>query len=297
MSPLQVHPVVAQLPPVEGALLEALIRDMQLNGQHMPIVLYEGMVFDGRARLRGCSYLGLKPWLVPLRREDPMHFYIGANYKRCGEPRSRERNAVIDTLSKAGSPEGRAEARARRSEWIRAARTEFKDLIRGRREPCAVCGKHIEFVHAHHSFPFSLQFECGVDEPIHDYQWLCPIHHKDVHVLLSGHLLGARDLSFLDYVPDEDAEEWLAIDRSAQKGIDLCCEALGQVPGENTRRRYDPEYGLYLIRNASVVRSIRNASAVRSRSKPRSDEVLKASRVVSAPMPSEPAPVVARRIG
>lgn len=252
---LQIHPIVAQLPPVEGTLFDALIRDMRLKGQHLPIVLYEGMVFDGRARLVACVHLGIKPWLVPLRRKDPMEFYILSNYDRCGEPRSPERRAIIEKLSKVGSPEGRLETRARRSIWIRAARAQFKDLIRGRREPCAVCSKHIDFVHAHHSFPFSLQFECGVDEPIHDYQWLCPVHHKYVHVLLSGHLLGSRDLSFLDCIRDEDAEEWLAIERSAQKGFDLCCETLGRVPGQNQPKRYDPEFGLFLINNPGMVRA------------------------------------------
>jgi hypothetical protein len=255
MSTLQIHPIVAQLPPVEGTLFDAMIRDVQLNGQHLPIVLYEGMVFDGRARLNACVHLGIKPWLVPLRRKDPMEFYILSNYERCGEPRSPERCAIIDKLSKAGSPEGRAEARARRSVWIRAGRAEFKDLIRGRREPCAVCGKYIQFVHAHHSFPFSLQFECGIDEAIHDYEWLCPVHHKYVHVLLNGSLLGSRDLSFLESIPDENTEEWLAIERSAKKGIDLCCDALGRVPGENRPRRYDPPYAMYLIEHPEFVRA------------------------------------------
>jgi hypothetical protein len=151
-------------------------------------------------------------------------------------------------LSKAGSAAASAGARARRSEWIRQARAEFEDWVREKREPCAVCKRHIEFVHAHHSFPLSLQFECGPDEAIHDYEWLCPIHHKRVHMLLSGYLLGSRDLSFLDGIPAEFTEEWLAIEDSASKGIDLCCDALGRVPGEKARR-CDPPYSLFLLRN------------------------------------------------
>lgn len=145
------------------------------------------------------------------------------------------------------SPENRAAARSRRGDWIKVARTEFQELVRGRRKPCVVCGKHREFAHAHHSFPLSLQFECGLEEAVHDYQWLCPVHHKDVHVLLSGYLLGSRDLSFLDCIADEDTEEWLAIERSAQQGIDLCYEALGCLPGENKPRRYDPPYALFIL--------------------------------------------------
>jgi hypothetical protein len=255
MLSLQIHPIVAQLSPVQGEVLDRLTRDMQLKGQQLPIVLYEGMIFDGRARLNACSRLGIRPWLVPLRRKDPMELYIQSNYERCGEPRSPERRAIIEKLAKAGSAEGRAETRARRSVWIKAARAEFKHLI-GRREPCAVCGKYIQFVHAHHSFPFSLQFECAVSEPIHDHQWLCPIHHRYVHVLLSGHLLGSRDLSFLECIRDEDTEEWLAVERSAQKGIDFCCEALGRVAGEDKPKRYDPEFGLYLINNQNIFPSV-----------------------------------------
>lgn len=48
----RIHPVAAQFPPVESTILEAVTRDMCLNGQHLPIVLYEGMIWDGRARLR-----------------------------------------------------------------------------------------------------------------------------------------------------------------------------------------------------------------------------------------------------
>jgi hypothetical protein len=288
MSPLQIHPVVAQFAPVDGALLATLIRDIRSNGQHLPIVLYEGMVFDGRARLSACVHLGIKPWLVPLRRKDPMEFYILSNYERCGEPRSPERNAAIAALSNAGSSDGRAEARKRRSEWIRAARAEFKDLV-GRREVCAVCRKHIDFVHAHHSFPFSLQFECGVDAPIHDHQWLCPVHHKYVHVLLSGYLLGSRDLCFLEGIPDNAVEEWTAIEKSARKGIDLCCEALGRVPGENRPRRYDPPYGLFLINNPSLApAAVEWNRSVRPLQRPSGADQM-AARAGSAPTPFEPA--------
>jgi hypothetical protein len=57
------------------------------------------------------------------------------------------------------------------------------------REPCAVCAFTLII-----AFRFSLQFECGVNEPIHDYEWLCPVHHKYVHVLLSGSFGWARSM-------------------------------------------------------------------------------------------------------
>lgn len=249
---LEIHPVAAALPPIGDAAFAALVANVETKGQTLPIVLYEGMIWDGRARYRACLNLGLKPWLVPLRGSDPADFYIVSNYGRVGLPGSATRKSITAILLKAGSPEGRKEGRARRSAWIRQARREFEELVRNEREPCAVCKQHIDFVHAHHAFPLSLQFECGVDQAVHKYQWLCPVHHRRVHILLGGYLLGTRDLSFLDGIPDRYADEWEAIGDCARQGIDLCCEALGQVSEKNDKRRYDPPYSLFLLRHADV---------------------------------------------
>jgi hypothetical protein len=250
---LLIHPVVRSFPIMGDALYSTLKQDMRNRGQWLPIVLYEGMIWDARVRYTACAELGMKPWLVPLRREDPVPHYIKANYERCGEPRSAERDAVVDTLMAAGSPEGRAEASARRKAWLQNARAEFRDFIRERPQPCVICGYDPEVTHAHHSFPLALQFECGIEDAIHDYQWLCPKHHKRVHTLLSGSLLETRDLSFLDCIPDHHAKEWVAIEGCAQVGIDLCCEALGRTRGETVRGRYDPPYSWFMLRNYAAM--------------------------------------------
>lgn len=243
---LETHPVVAAFPPREGAAFATLLRDMEARGQRLPIGLYDGKIWDGRARYAACIKLDIKPWLVPLPRAELVELYIRLNYERAGEPNSTERKAFVATLMKVGDTE--KSAAVRRAEWIKTARAEFQAFVRDGREPCVVCGKHREFAHSHHSFPLSLQFECGVEDAIHDYQWLCPVHHKDVHVLLSGYFLGSRDLSFLDGIPDEHADEWLAIEKSAKRGIDLCCEALGRIPEENKPRRYDPPYSRFMLK-------------------------------------------------
>jgi hypothetical protein len=253
MSALQTHPIAAVFPAPEGALFDALKADIRANGQYLPIILYDGMIWDGRARHRACAELGLKPWLVPLRRKSPTECYILSNYDRVGEPNSPVRKATVAVLSEASSSARRAEAYAQRNEWIRNARSEFENFVRGEREPCAVCGSHVDFVHAHHSFPLSLQFDCGIDEAVQDYQWLCPVHHKRVHALLSGYLLGSRDLSFLDHIPFEFTDEWVAIEHGARRGMELCYDALGRVPGEDKPRRYDPPYALFLTFNPGVI--------------------------------------------
>ena len=88
---LETHPVVAAFPPREGAAFATLFRDIEARGQRLPIGLYEGKIWDGRARYAACVKLGIKPWLAPLRREGLVELYIQLNYERAGEPNSAER--------------------------------------------------------------------------------------------------------------------------------------------------------------------------------------------------------------
>jgi hypothetical protein len=113
-SLLQTHPVAAAFPPLGGAAFDALLEDMAERGQRLPIVLYDGKIWDGRARHAACTELGLKPWLVPLRRKSPVELYIRLNYERAGEPNSPTRKAIVDALMQADGAENRATVRARR---------------------------------------------------------------------------------------------------------------------------------------------------------------------------------------
>ena len=181
--------------------------------------------------------------------KDPVEYYIRANIDRMGKPNSPARKRYVTALTAVEQPPRRAEALARRRKWLKESRAEFENYIKSKREPRAVCNHHIAFVHAHHCLPLLVQYECGITEPIHEHRWLCPVHHKLVHALLSGYLTGGRDLSFLDYIPDHRFEEWHAIERVSQIGIDLCCDALGCTGKETKARRYDPPYGLSVATN------------------------------------------------
>ena len=243
---MKIHPAVEDLP--RSMDQDDLIADIRERGQQVPIVLYEGMIWDGRARFHAAKVLGLNPWIVPLRGMSPIQFYIQANYRRAGEPQSLDRRALIDSLMHIRARDHKEQIANKWSAWLRAARAEFAREERGARQPCAVCGRHTEFVHAHHSLPLRFQLECGVEEPIHDYDWLCPVHHKLVHVMLSGYLLDAAPLDFLDNLADDVIDEWLAIERVAQRGVNLCCEVLGRDDGAS-KGRYDPPFALYVAKN------------------------------------------------
>lgn len=241
---LNVHPVVSMMHPSSPARRAALLRDMSQYGQRVPIVLVDGMIWDGRARYEICRELGLTPWLVPLRGKGPIELYIYANMQRAGAPNSPTRLAMIEELSAIFDSRTVAEMGSRRDRWLRAARAEFKREWPLNPEPCLVCGQHTAFAHAHHQFPLAVQYECGVDQPSHDHDWLCPVHHQRVHMFLSGYLLGARDLSFLDSIPPAEQEEWRKIESIAAVGIRLCCEALGKTDG--AKGRFDPPFGMYI---------------------------------------------------
>lgn len=71
MSELRINPVAAEFPQLEDILFNAPVVGMRSHGQRLPIVLYEGMLWDGRVRYPAWAELGLKLCLVPLRRESP----------------------------------------------------------------------------------------------------------------------------------------------------------------------------------------------------------------------------------
>jgi len=78
-----------------------------------------------------------------------------------------------------------------KKEWVKHARKAFKPTGK---TVCAICGEHDSITDAHHIYPLSMQFDDGVELPIQDYVWLCPNHHKYIHLSISknGHKNGEK---------------------------------------------------------------------------------------------------------
>jgi hypothetical protein len=82
-SELQFHPLADIFPLMEGAEFDALVADIKANGLREQIVLYEGMILDGRNRYRACIAAGISPttfngdWII-----DPAAFVISRNIRR-----------------------------------------------------------------------------------------------------------------------------------------------------------------------------------------------------------------------
>lgn len=70
LAKIQVHPATASIPERDGQWYELLRRSVRQRGQDRPIFLLDGMLFDGRARLRICRELRREPLIAELRAED-----------------------------------------------------------------------------------------------------------------------------------------------------------------------------------------------------------------------------------
>ena len=66
------HPYADILPLLEGEAFDALVADIKANGLLEPITIYEGMILDGRNRLRACEAAGVEPRFVDYDGDDPL---------------------------------------------------------------------------------------------------------------------------------------------------------------------------------------------------------------------------------
>ena len=70
-KPLEPHPFAALFPELPPEELSQLVRDIKERGQLEPIILYKGLILDGRNRYRACQIAGVKPGLRNLTQKPP----------------------------------------------------------------------------------------------------------------------------------------------------------------------------------------------------------------------------------
>lgn len=82
MSKLQQHPLSAAFPAITESELGALARDIEDNGLHDPIVLFENQVLDGWHRYKACGMAGKTPVQISFNGKDPVSFVLSKNLHR-----------------------------------------------------------------------------------------------------------------------------------------------------------------------------------------------------------------------
>lgn len=196
-----VHPALRGFPDIPEDAEARLESDIKLNGQQRPVSLYQGYVFDGRARYRCCLRLRLTPKVQVVRLQDPVLRLIQRNdYERYGDPGSAERKKVVRDLSPFFDSKWKRDYLDRRAQFIADSRDRFKDLHRwAYPEPCAVCGLSRDYSHAHHSLPLSYQFDLGFEEADQTFDWVCGVHHTLLHRLVNREIIGSgKSVPFAD---------------------------------------------------------------------------------------------------
>ena len=124
---------------------------------------------------------------------------------------------------------------------VPALRSGCENSRAKRVQNCEVCNDHAEFVHAHHTLPLSVQFELGLILPVHNFNWLCPTHHRYVHMMISVYVTNTRSGNFLDHIPDHRVDEWLGVERVFGKSMELF-EEHGGMNQNGLGHDYDYSY-------------------------------------------------------
>jgi ParB-like chromosome segregation protein Spo0J len=95
-APPRPHPICLVIPPADEDELQDLTDDIRAHGLIDPIVLFEGMILDGRNRAAACRRAGVAPRYVQFGggREDALILVISHNLKR----RHLTKQGVADAL-------------------------------------------------------------------------------------------------------------------------------------------------------------------------------------------------------
>lgn len=79
---LEFHDYAQLFPLIIGDDYQALVQDIETNGQRAPIVLYEGKILDGRNRYRVCKELTLEPLTEVYTGDDALAYVLSLNLYR-----------------------------------------------------------------------------------------------------------------------------------------------------------------------------------------------------------------------
>src|SRR5580698_4551594 len=85
-NPIKPHPFAALFPELPLEELMQLASDIKERGQLEPIILYKGLILDGRNRYSACQIAGVKPrteeFNAKATKRSPEQFVLSRNLRR-----------------------------------------------------------------------------------------------------------------------------------------------------------------------------------------------------------------------
>ena len=127
MTRLEAHPAAKLFPLIQGEEFEALVADIRENGLQKPIVLLDGLVLDGRNRLRACEAAGVAPRFEEFDSSaSPAKYVWSANATRRhmdAVARALVRERIVE-LDSAWQAEHSPEAIKRKADAARSAKAK-----------------------------------------------------------------------------------------------------------------------------------------------------------------------------
>lgn len=79
-SNMEFHPLANEFPLMEGDQFEALVESIGRDGLQEPILLFDGMILDGRNRYRACIKAGVDPKYTIFEEDDPSNMQARLRY-------------------------------------------------------------------------------------------------------------------------------------------------------------------------------------------------------------------------
>lgn len=232
----EAHPIIRKFPTLNHAAYSALRDDIRQNGQRKAIGIFQGYIWDGRARYEICRDLEVVPKVWILRVRDPIIYLLQRHHDKYGLPQTPERTAALSVLREVDNRDWLAAVKRRRDEWLKTARDEFRQSVKVG-QACQACGLDREYSHAHHSLPLGIQYELGLGTAIQEHDWLCSVHHKMVHTFWSRQLTPTRRNyhagDVLNYWPEPKRAHALAAKEIFERGYKLFSDLGGVSQGRN----------------------------------------------------------------
>ena len=83
LSEMVLHPFCLAIPEMTESEYQELKEDISGSGLLEPIVVFEGMILDGRHRYKACTELGIEPWFKQFEGPDSaMDYVVSKNLRR-----------------------------------------------------------------------------------------------------------------------------------------------------------------------------------------------------------------------